>query len=132
MTQTVRGKNNPLRYQAFIDGIWVDAASGETFGSEDPFSGDVWAILPRCHAADAERAVEAAARAFISGAWPALNASARGQMLYRLGDIIAEEAKKLAETEVRDNGKLITEMHAQTQYLAQWFRYFGGLADKIE
>src|SRR5262249_37062323 len=59
-------------------------------------------------------------------------ASERGEMLHHLGDLVLEQAEMLAETEVRDNGKLMTEMLAQTRYIGQWFRYFGGLADKIE
>lgn len=132
MVLAVRNARAPIKYQAFVGGAWVDAASKATFESEDPFSGDVWALLPRCGSADVDRAVEAADKAFFSGAWPALTASARGQLIYKLGDLIAEKAEFLAEIEVTDNGKLMTEMHAQTRYLAQWFRYYGGLADKIE
>ncbi len=122
----------PIRYQAFIGGEFVDAADGRVFESEDPFSGDNWALIPRCSAADVDRAVEAAHTAFISGAWPALTASARGSLLCKLADLIAENAQALADIEVKDNGKLMAEMGAQTRYAAQWFRYFGGLADKIE
>ena len=53
-------------------------------------------------------------------------------MLRRLGDLITERSKQLAETEVRDNGKLYAEMSMQTAYMAQWYHYYGGLADKIE
>jgi (Z)-2-((N-methylformamido)methylene)-5-hydroxybutyrolactone dehydrogenase len=132
MVVAVQSVAAPVKYQTFIGGRWVDAADGATFESEDPFSGEKWALVPRCGAADAHHAVEAAYTAFASGAWPALTASARGQMLYHLGDLVLEQAEMLAEIEVRDNGKLMTEMLAQTRYLGQWFRYFGGLADKIE
>ncbi|MGD0025933.1 MAG: aldehyde dehydrogenase [Xanthobacteraceae bacterium] len=120
------------KYQCFIGGRWIDAANGAVIESEDPFSGEKWALVPRCGAAEADQAVEAADKAFVSGAWPAMTASARGQLLFRLGDLVSEQAEMLAKIEVRDNGKLMTEMHAQTRYLGQWFRYFGGLADKIE
>ena len=53
-------------------------------------------------------------------------------MLQKLGDLIARDAAKLAEIEVRDNGKLIAEMRSQLEYLPQWYYYFGGLADKIQ
>jgi (Z)-2-((N-methylformamido)methylene)-5-hydroxybutyrolactone dehydrogenase len=124
--------SGPVRYQAFIGGAFVDAANGAVFESEDPFSGESWALVPRCTAADVERAVEAAHKAFTTGPWANLTASARGQLLYRIGDLIAENAQSLAEIEVRDNGKLMAEMAAQVRYASQWFRYFGGLADKIE
>jgi aldehyde dehydrogenase (NAD+) len=121
-----------VRYKTFIGGEWTDAANGAVFESEDPFSGESWALVPRCTAADVDRAVEAADKAFTSGPWPALTASARGQLLYRLGDLISENAQALADIEVRDNGKLMAEMSAQLRYASQWYRYFGGLADKIE
>jgi acyl-CoA reductase-like NAD-dependent aldehyde dehydrogenase len=61
-----------------------------------------------------------------------MTASQRGALMRRLGDLIARDAAKLAETEVRDNGKLYAEMHAQLQYIPNWYYYYGGLADKIE
>jgi aldehyde dehydrogenase (NAD+) len=121
-----------VRYQAYIDGEFTDAESGAVFGSEDPFSGEVWAFVPRCGQEDVNRAVEAAHKAFTTGPWPALTPTARGALLFRLADLIAENAQGLADVEVRDNGKLLAEMNAQMRYLPQWYRYFGGLADKIE
>jgi (Z)-2-((N-methylformamido)methylene)-5-hydroxybutyrolactone dehydrogenase len=76
--------------------------------------------------------VTAAQRALTGGPWPQLSASQRGLLLHRLGDLVARDARKLAETEVRDNGKLIAEMQAQVNYVPQWYYYFGGLADKIQ
>ncbi|HEX6006535.1 MAG TPA: aldehyde dehydrogenase [Burkholderiales bacterium] len=76
--------------------------------------------------------MQAARKAFASGEWPKLNASKRGALLRKLGDLVAEKSKFLAEVEVRDNGKLYAEMSAQTAYMAQWYYYYGGLADKIE
>src|SRR6266566_4186901 len=122
----------PVRYQAFIGGEFVDSVDYGVLESEDPFSGETWALVPRCTAADVDRAVEAAYRAFTSGIWAGMTASARGELLYRLGDLIAANAQSLADVEVRDNGKLMAEMAAQVRYASQWFRYFGGLADKIE
>ena len=119
-------------YQMFIDGRWVDAASGETFDTENPFTGQPWATIPRGTAEDADRAVRAAHRAFTSGEWPKLTPSRRGALLRRLGDLIAERSAALAEVEVRDNGKLYAEMSMQTAYMPQWYYYFGGLADKVE
>ena len=120
------------RFQMYIGGAFCDPASGEWFESYNPYTGRVWAEIPRGSAADAERAVEAAYQAFTSGPWPGLNATQRGALLRRLGDLITERAQDLAEIEVRDNGKLLAEMAAQLRYLPQWYYYFGGLADKIE
>lgn len=103
-----------------------------TFESYDPFTGTPWALIPRGTKADVDHAVSAAAKAFKSPKWRGLNASARGKLLVKLADLIAANADRLAALETRDNGKLITEMQAQLRYIPEWFRYFGGLADKIE
>ncbi|WP_085026220.1 aldehyde dehydrogenase [Ensifer aridi] len=119
-------------YKMWIDGQWVDAALGETFETRNPYTGDVWAAIAKGTKEDAERAVEAAHRAFTSGPWPKLTATDRGHLLRRLGDLIEENAERLARIEVTDNGKLINEMLFQLKYIPQWYYYFGGLADKIE
>jgi (Z)-2-((N-methylformamido)methylene)-5-hydroxybutyrolactone dehydrogenase len=120
------------RYQMYIDGKFVDASAGRWFETFNPFTGAPWAEVARGDANDADRAVRAAHQAFTEGPWPQLTASQRGMLLHRLGDLVARDAKKLAELEVRDNGKLIAEMQAQLNYLPQWCYYFGGLADKIQ
>ena len=120
------------KYKMFIGGEWVDAASREHFESDNPFTGKPWALIPKGSAQDADRAARAAHKAFTTGEWPKLNASKRGALLRKLGDLVGEKAKFLAEVEVRDNGKLFAEMSAQTAYMAQWYDYYGGLADKIE
>ena len=119
-------------YQLYIDGQWVDSASGRRFESHNPYTGKPWALIPRGNAEDVDRAVRAARKAFTTGDWPKLTPSKRGALLRRLGDLIADKSKYLAEIEVRDNGKLLAEMGAQTAYMAQWYYYYGGLADKIE
>jgi aldehyde dehydrogenase (NAD+) len=116
----------------YVGGEWVDAGSGDYFESDNPYLGEPWALIPRGTAADADRAVRAAHAAFTSGEWPRLTASRRGALLRRLGDLIIQKSATLAEIEVRDNGKLLAEMSAQTAYMAQWYHYYGGLADKIE
>src|SRR5258706_2934924 len=121
-----------VTYQMYIDGRWVDSASGQQFESHNPYTGKPWALIPRGNAEDVERAVRAARKAFTGGEWPSLTPTKRGALLRKLGDLIAEKSKFLAEIEVRDNGKLFAEMSAQTAYMAQWYYYYGGLADKIE
>ncbi len=119
-------------YKMYIDGQWVDAASSDHFESDDPFRASPWALIPRGTPADVDRAVRAAHKAFTCGEWPQLTASRRGALVRRLGDLITEHSQRLAEVEVRDNGKLYAEMSMQTAYMAQWYHYYGGLADKIE
>lgn len=120
------------KYQMYIDGNYVDSASGKWFDSYNPYTGEPWAKIAKGNAEDADRAVRAAHRAFSAGSWPQLSASQRGLLLHKLGDLVARDARKLAETEVRDNGKLIAEMQGQLNYIPQWYYYFGGLADKIQ
>jgi aldehyde dehydrogenase (NAD+) len=121
-----------VKHQMFIDGRFVDASSGEYFETDDPYRGRPWGLIPRGTRDDADRAVRAAHKAFTSGEWPKLTASKRGALLRRLGDLITARSADLAALEVRDNGKLYAEMSAQTAYMAQWYHYYGGLADKIE
>jgi len=120
------------KYQMYIDGKYVDSISGKWFDSYNPFTGEPWAQIAQGNAEDCDRAVRAAHRAYTAGAWPQLTPSQRGLLLHKLGDLVVRDARKLAETEVRDNGKLIAEMQAQLNYLPQWYYYFGGLADKIQ
>lgn len=115
-----------------IGAEWRNAKGGQWFESLNPFTGENWAKFPRGDAVDVDDAVQAASTAFKHGPWSAMTASARGLLLHRLGDRIAESAERLADLEVRDNGKLKAEMLGQMKYLPQWFYYFGGLADKIE
>jgi (Z)-2-((N-methylformamido)methylene)-5-hydroxybutyrolactone dehydrogenase len=120
------------RYEMFVDGKNRAPAGGEWFDTDNPFTGTPWAQVARGGADDVADAVDAAQRALDSGSWPELTASARGALLRRLGDTIAANARRLAEIEVRDNGKLFTEMYGQLRYLPEWFYYYGGLADKVE
>ena len=78
------------------------------------------------------RAIEAASKAFRSSEWRGMTATARGAMLHGLADLIEASAEDLARTETRDNGKLLVEMRAQAAYIPQWYRYYGGLADKVQ
>ena len=108
------------------------ATGGGWIEFENPFTGRAWARVPRGQPEDVQRAVASARAAFQDKPWRGLTASARGALLYRLADLIAARADELARIETTDNGKLIVEMTVQLRYLPQWFRYFGGLADKIE
>jgi len=116
----------------YIGGNYVDPVSGKWFDSYNPYTGEPWAQIAQGNAEDVDRAVRAAQQAFSAGPWPQFSASQRGLLLHRLGELVARDARKLAETEVRDNGKLIAEMQAQLNYIPQWYYYFGGLADKIQ
>ncbi len=118
------------RFQHYIDGRFEDGIA--TFNSLDPATGTHWATMPMATADDVDRAVQAAHRAFVCGPWPALTASARGKLLMRLADLVQAAAPDLARLETRDTGKIIRETSAQIAYVAEYYRYYAGLADKIE
>src|SRR6266550_2869412 len=120
------------RYDNHIDGRAVAPAGGRYLPTEDPYTGKTWALIPRGGAKDVDSAVLAADRSLTSGVWPNLTPSERGQILWRLGDVVATHAERLAEIERRDNGKLASEVIAQVRYMPDYFRYYAGLADKIE
>ncbi|HYB08516.1 MAG TPA: aldehyde dehydrogenase [Alphaproteobacteria bacterium] len=118
------------RFKAYIDGAFEDGQS--TFESIDPATGKPWAIMPAATAGDVDRAVRAAHRTLGDPAWAGLTATGRGKLLYRLGDLVAQNAERLAILETRDTGKIIRETRAQIGYVAEFYRYFAGLADKSE
>ena len=119
-------------YNHFIDGGEVEPDDGEWLDSIDPYLGEPWARIARGTAADVDRAVTAAARAMREGPWASTTPTERGKLMVRLADLVAQNAERLAEVEVRDNGKLLAEMRGQLNYHPEWWRYFGGLADKIQ
>ncbi|HKU87997.1 MAG TPA: aldehyde dehydrogenase [Casimicrobiaceae bacterium] len=119
-------------YGHHIDGKSAAPASGEHIPTEDPFTGRAWARIARGNGDDVAAAVNAAKRAFREGSWPALTPSERGRLLWRLADVITANAERLAEVERRDNGKLATEVTAQVRYMGDYFKYYAGLADKIQ
>lgn len=118
------------RFQLYIDGAFHDGAA--RFPSLDPATGTPWADMPEARAAEVDAAVQAAHRAFTSGPWPKMTASQRGKLLLKLADLVAEAAPDLARLETRDTGKIIRETTAQIAYVAEYYRYYAGLADKIE
>lgn len=119
------------RFRMLIGGELVDAASGATFTSPNPYTGADWAELPDGAADDVDRAV-GAARAALDGEWGSMTGFARAACLRRLGDLITENAERLARLEVQDSGKLYREMYGQLTALGSWYHYYAGLADKIE
>lgn len=117
-------------FQQYIGGEFSDGST--QFESLDPATGQPWAIMAEAGVADVNAAVDAAEEAFFAPDWADMTATARGKLLSRLADLVAENAPRLAEIETRDTGKIIRETSAQIAYVAEYFRYFAGLADKIE
>jgi len=119
-------------YLHFVDGVSLAPSGGGFLPTEDPYTGLAWARIARGNAQDVTAAVFAARRAFTTGAWPGMTASERGRLLWRLADLVTARAERLAAIEQRDNGKLATEVVAQVRYMADYFRYYAGLADKVQ
>ncbi|MBB3646418.1 aldehyde dehydrogenase (NAD+) [Rhizobium sp. BK619] len=118
------------RFQHYIDGEFLDGEA--SYPSIDPATGAVWADMPEAREGDVDRAVSAAEKALYEGPWAKLTATQRGKLLYKLADLVAANAQVLAELETRDTGKIIRETSAQIAYVAEYYRYYAGIADKIE
>ena len=88
-----------------INGKWVEAASGKTFPTYDPSTGEVLAKVAEGDREDIDRAVKAARAAFETGPWPRLTSSERGRMVLKLADLIEQHLQEFAELESLDNGK---------------------------
>ncbi|MBB3525457.1 MULTISPECIES: aldehyde dehydrogenase [Rhizobium] len=118
------------RFQHYIDGEFSDGEA--SYPSIDPATGAVWAEMPEAREGDVDRAVNAAERALYDGPWAKMTATQRGKLLYKLADLVAANAQVLAELETRDTGKIIRETSAQIAYVAEYYRYYAGISDKIE
>ena len=118
-------------YKHYINGQWVDPSSNQWFDTENPYTGEVWAKIAKGNSKDVNKAVIAAKDAF-ENVWGIMKPTERGKYLVRLAEIIEKESTRLGELEVKDNGKLLAEMGSQTKYIGEWYRYYGGLADKVE
>ena len=118
-------------YQMLIDGQWVDSEDGKTFESVNPANGQAWATIPEATAADVDRAVKAAHRAFSEGEWAEALPTQRGKYLRKLGDLLAEKSEELGRVETVDTGKMLKETMWQAKYIAEFFHFYAGCADKI-
>ena len=119
------------RQQMLIDGKFVSAASGKTFPVFNPATGEVICEVPEAELADVDLAVHAARRAFDAGPWATLAPSARGQLLWRLADLLEQHTDEFAELEALDNGKPVSVARVADVPLAvDLFRYMAGWATK--
>ncbi len=120
-----------VSYRMFIDGAWVGAEDGKTFQSLNPATGEAWAEIPEATVGDIDRAVRAAHRAFAEGPWATATATERGRYLRKLADLLADKSEDLGRTETIDTGKMLKETRWQAKYIAEFFHYYAGCADKI-
>ena len=119
--------------QLFINGQWAEAASGKTFETPDPATGETLARVAEGDAEDIDRAVKAARKAFEQGPWSRMTPSERGRVVWKIGDLILEHLDELAQLESLDNGKpFAVARAADVPLAADLFHYMAGWATKIE
>jgi acyl-CoA reductase-like NAD-dependent aldehyde dehydrogenase len=119
-------------YKMFVNGEWIESEKRVTFESINPSTGKPWALIPEASASDVNKAVEAAYNAFSEGEWSKITPTQRGKYLRKLGDLLANKSEELGKIESIDTGKLLKETRWQAKYIAEYFHYYAGLADKIE
>ena len=118
-------------YKMYINGSWVDAEGKKTFKSLNPENNEPWAIIPEASAKDTDKAVRAAQKAF-EGEWPKLFPRDRAKFLRAIAEELRNNAEHLGKIETIDTGKLFRETKTQANYIAEYYDYFAGLADKVE
>lgn len=122
-------KDQPM----FIGGKWVDSASGKTFPTLNPATGEAICQVAEGDKADIDLAVKAARKAYESGPWSKMNASDRGRLMHKLADAIEANTDELAALESLDNGKPIADsLAADLPLTVKCYRYYAGWADKIQ
>jgi aldehyde dehydrogenase (NAD+) len=131
ITETVR-QPKIRQTQCFIGGKWLPAASGKTFETINPATEEVIAQVAEGDASDVDLAVDAARDALEHGPWSKMDARDRGRLMYKLCDLIEDEAEELAALETLDNGKPIREARiGDVPLVLDVLRYYAGYADKI-
>lgn len=118
-------------YAMLIDGDWVARTGSRTFQCVDPYTEESWGTLPQADAADVDRAVTAARRAFDHDGWPQTSAPQRAALLRRLAQLIETHADALTYQQIRENGKLVSEMRPGTDLIARACYYYAGLAESL-
>jgi phenylacetaldehyde dehydrogenase len=137
-TQTIPLDQNVARYvskprQMLINGKWVNSASGKTFPTYNPATGEVLAQVAEGDKEDINRAVAAARAAFENGPWRKMTPSERGRLIWKLADLVERNNEEFAQLESLDNGKPVTVARvADAPLTADLFRYMAGWATKIE
>ena len=115
-----------------IGGKWVDSASGKTFETINPATGDTICQIAEGDKADVDLAVSAARKALDSKPWVRMSAAQRGRLIYKLADLIEDNAQELAAIETLDNGKPIRDsLNIDIPTVVACYRYYAGWSDKI-
>ncbi|MDC1337991.1 aldehyde dehydrogenase [Pelagibacteraceae bacterium] len=118
-------------FKMYINGEWVNSSSGKEIKTLNPETNEVWATVPEANEEDVNKAVHAAQKAF-DGSWSKLHPKERAKFLRNLGDQLRKNAEHLGKIETIDTGKLYKEIKSQAVYIAEYYDYYAGLADKVE
>ena len=118
-------------FKMYIDGEWVDSSSGKKIETLNPENNEIWATVPEASVQDVNKAVQSAQRAFENN-WSTLHPRERAKYLNSIADQLRANAEHLGKIETIDTGKLFRETKTQANYIAEYYDYFAGLADKVE
>jgi len=118
-------------FKMYIDGEWVESSSGKKIETLNPETNKVWATVPEASEADVDKAVKAAQKAF-DGSWSKLHSRERAKFLKNIAEQLRSNAEHLGKIETIDTGKLFKEIKTQATYIAEYYDYYAGLADKVE
>ena len=118
-------------FKMYIDGQWEDSSSGKKIETLNPENNEVWATVPEANDKDVDKAVQSAQKAFENN-WSKLHPRDRAKYLRLIADQLRENAEHLGKIETIDTGKLYRETKTQANYIAEYYDYFAGLADKVE
>ena len=118
-------------FKMFINGEWVESSSGKKIETLNPENNEVWATVPEANEKDVDKAVQSAQLAFENN-WSKLHPRERAKYLRLIGEQLRANAEHLGKIETIDTGKLYRETKTQANYIAEYYDYFAGLADKVE
>ncbi len=118
-------------FKMYIDGKWVDSSSGKKIKTLNPEDNEIWATVPDANEKDVDKAVQSAHKAFENN-WSKLHPKERAKYLKLIADQLRANAEHLGKIETIDTGKLFRETKTQANYIAEYYDYFAGLADKVE
>ena len=119
------------KYKMFVNGEWIDSESKKVFKTLNPENNEAWAEVPEASKKDVDKAVNAAQKAF-EGKWSNLFPKERAKYLKEIANQLRKNAELLGKIETIDTGKLFKETKNQANYIAEYYDYYAGLADKVE
>ena len=123
--------SNIQHFKMFINGEWVESSSNKKIETLNPENNEVWATVPEANEKDVDNAVKSAQKAF-ENSWSTLHPKERAKYLKLIAEQLRNNAEHLGKIETIDTGKLYRETKTQANYIAEYYDYFAGLADKVE